>query len=87
MMLLSEIIGDCDLTQKILSLHTSVVLPVEVKRKCSQQRKREMGKLSRFLMELKACIVCAVRRKEKKKKDTSLQFHQGEDKELSLSLL
>lgn len=43
MMLLSEIIGDGDLTQKILSLHTSVVLPVKVKRKSSQQRKKRNG--------------------------------------------
>lgn len=68
MMLLSEIIGGCDLTQKILSLHTFIVLPIKAKRTCSQQRKRKMGKVSRFLTELKACIVYAVRKKKKKRR-------------------
>lgn len=68
MMLLSEIIGDCDLTQKIFSLHTFIVLPIKAKRTCSQQRKRRMGKVSRFLTELKAYIVYPVKNRKKKKK-------------------
>lgn len=79
MLLLSEIIGGCDLTHKILSLHTFIVLPIKAKRTCSQQRKRKMGKASRFLTELKAYIVYAVRKKKKKRKkdDSSLLLHQG----------
>lgn len=60
-MLLAEIIGYCDLTQKIFSLHTFTVLPIKAKRTCSQQRKRKMEKTSRFLTEVKAYIVQAVR--------------------------
>lgn len=54
MMLLSKIIADYDLTQKILSLLTFIVLPIKAGRTCSQKRKRKMGKVSRFLTELKA---------------------------------
>lgn len=57
MMLLSEIIVEYDLTQKILSLLTFIVLPIKAERTCSQERKGKMGKVSRFLTELKAyCI-------------------------------
>lgn len=68
MMLLTEIIGGCDLTQKILSLHTFIVLPIKAKRTCSQQRKRKMGKVSKSLTQLKVYIVYAVGKKKKEKK-------------------
>lgn len=61
MMLLSEIIGDCDMTQKFFSLRTFIVLPTKAKRTPGEQRKRKMGKVSRVLTELKAYIVYAVR--------------------------
>lgn len=54
MMLLSKIIADYDLTQKILSLLTFIVLQIKAGRTCSQQRKRKMEKVFRFLTELKA---------------------------------
>lgn len=68
MMLLSEIIADYDLTQKILSLLTFIVLTIKAGRTCSQQRKRKMGKVSRFLTELKAYYMGGKKRNEKKKK-------------------
>lgn len=68
MMLLSEIIADYDLTQKILSLLTFIVLTVKAGRTCSQQRRRKMGKVSRFLTVLKAYCMGGKRRNEKKKK-------------------
>lgn len=67
MMLLSEIIADYDLTQKILSLLTFIVLTIKAGRTCSQQRKRKMGKVSRFLTVLKAYCMGGKRRNEKKK--------------------
>lgn len=43
MMLLSKIIVEYDLTQKILSLLTFMVLPIKAERTCSQEEKEKNG--------------------------------------------